>query len=119
MEKSCIHQLIMSVINSQKLTVDRYVVVKKLWNAVLTLADDFAETAVQGKRSLIHIMSKTFQKEEEHFWGRRGSWGKPHRLDRRFPRLDGCLERVDRYSHVQLTLTYFCFIVIQFVFPFL
>lgn len=39
----------MSVINNPRLTVERYVVVKKLWNAVLTLADDFAETAVQGK----------------------------------------------------------------------
>lgn len=47
-DRSCVHQLISNIINAPRLTPERYVVVKKLWGAVLTLADDFAETAVQG-----------------------------------------------------------------------
>ncbi|XP_045035295.1 F-box only protein 47-like isoform X1 [Daphnia magna] len=48
-DRSCVHQLISNIINAPRLTPERYVVVKKLWGAVLTLADDFAETAVQDE----------------------------------------------------------------------
>ena len=47
-ERSWVHQLISKIVNNPKLSIERYAIVKQLWEAVLNLADDFANAVIQG-----------------------------------------------------------------------
>nr|CAH0113111.1 unnamed protein product [Daphnia galeata] len=46
-ERSWVHQLISKIVNNPKLSIERYAIVKQLWEAVLNLADDFANAVIQ------------------------------------------------------------------------
>ena len=52
--KTCVHDLLKFVIDSvvSKLKLQRYSIISSVYDSILNLAMDFAETAVHGKRSL-------------------------------------------------------------------
>ena len=48
MDETCVHRLITAVTSSPRLTVEKRTAVRQIWESVAELADDFADSAVEG-----------------------------------------------------------------------
>jgi hypothetical protein len=48
-DETCVHRLITAVTSSPRLTVEKRAAVRQIWESVAELADDFADSAVEGE----------------------------------------------------------------------